>query len=81
MCSSLWLKNIFFISIKKQSIIPPKKGGKGVCIEPDPKLAEKYIKARPRDQILNLGISCNNEKFSDLEYSDRKLTSEYLNGK
>jgi FkbM family methyltransferase len=43
-----------------------KKGGKGVCIEPDPKLAEKYIKARPRDQILNLGISCNNEKFSDL---------------
>jgi len=36
------------------------KGFRGVCIEPDPELYKEFIKLRPKDNCLNIGIA--NEK-------------------
>ena len=36
------------------------RGGKGVCIEPDPEMFRKIKKARPRDTALNVGIGLTN---------------------
>jgi len=43
-----------------------KKGCHGVCIEPNPALANKHRKTRPRDKILNAGIAFDEK--SEAEY-------------
>jgi len=42
-----------------------KKGASGVCIEPDESLYKKFIKKRPRDNCINVGVSIDDKKFSD----------------
>lgn len=43
-----------------------KKGGFGVCIEPDEQSYKNFKKKRPRDKCLNVGVSIDNSKFSDI---------------
>jgi FkbM family methyltransferase len=42
-----------------------KKGASGVCIEPDESLYKNFIKKRPRDTCINVGVSIDDKKFSD----------------
>jgi FkbM family methyltransferase len=42
-----------------------KKGGHGVCIEPNPVLANKHRKIRPRDTVLNVGVSVDGRTEAD----------------
>lgn len=41
------------------------KGGRGVCIEPNPKLAEKYRRVRPGDTVLQIGVGIDARKEAD----------------
>jgi len=42
-----------------------KRGCKGVCIEPNPRLAQKFKQKRKRDVVLNMGIAFNESKEAD----------------
>lgn len=41
------------------------RGSRGVCIEPNPYLAEKIKSVRPEDKVLNVGIGTNKNEFAD----------------
>jgi FkbM family methyltransferase len=41
------------------------KGGSGVCVEPNPKLARKFSKVRTRDKVLNVGVGIDDRKEAD----------------
>jgi FkbM family methyltransferase len=34
-----------------------RQGARGMCVEPDPRLAARLRRARPRDQVLNIGVA------------------------
>lgn len=62
-------KNIFYIDIGtnhpkffNNTYLFYKKGGNGICVEPDPTLFNKIKCTRKRDICLNVGISDNNSK-------------------
>lgn len=42
-----------------------KKGGKGVCVEPNPALARTIKRVRPNDKTLNVGLSSGEEYIAD----------------
>jgi FkbM family methyltransferase len=44
------------------------QGSKGICIEPDISLIASLKKVRPRDMILNIGISTTKAAFTDFYY-------------
>jgi FkbM family methyltransferase len=44
------------------------KGSRGICIEPDITLIPALKKVRPRDLVLNLGISIEAEDFADFYF-------------
>lgn len=52
-----------------------KKGGGGVCIEPDPNLCKKFQKKRKHDVCLNIGIGFNEKDKADFYV----MTSQTLN--
>ncbi|MBR7159224.1 MAG: FkbM family methyltransferase [Alphaproteobacteria bacterium] len=45
-----------------------RQGYKGVVIEPNPKLAEAFLKARPTDTVLNIGIHFTDEDIDSLPF-------------
>jgi len=46
-----------------------KRGNTGVCIEPDKELFDYFIKIRPRDKVLNIGIGSSIEdEYRDFYY-------------
>ncbi|CAN5150268.1 hypothetical protein BH09BAC2_BH09BAC2_17080 [soil metagenome] len=51
------------------------RGCKGICIEPNPFLANKFRKTRPRDTVINAGIG-----LSDSKEADFYLFPNYANG-
>lgn len=51
------------------------RGSRGVCIEPNPMLAAKIKKVRPRDTVLNIGIG-----FSEESEADFYVFSGYADG-
>lgn len=46
------------------------KGGKGICVEPDISLISSLKKARPRDVILNIGVSVTVAAKADFYFFD-----------
>lgn len=38
-----------------------KKGWRGICVDPNPKMEELFAKARPRDKFLNVGVGSEEE--------------------
>lgn len=42
-----------------------KNGGRGVCVEPNPELAQLIRKLRPNDVCLNVGIGVNDNEVAD----------------
>lgn len=44
------------------------KGSKGICIEPDISLIASLKKSRPKDVILNIGISTTKTELADFYY-------------
>ncbi len=51
------------------------RGSKGVCVEPNPRLAAKIKKVRPRDTVLNIGVG-----LSEQTEADFYLFSGYADG-
>lgn len=51
-----YISNTFYFYIR---------GSKGVCIEPNPGLYNRYKKARPRDTVLNIGIGMDAQTEAD----------------
>ncbi|HEY4151240.1 MAG TPA: FkbM family methyltransferase [Chitinophagaceae bacterium] len=41
------------------------RGSKGVCIEPNPRLAQYIRKQRPRDTVLNVGVGIDEQTEAD----------------
>lgn len=54
-----------------------KRGCRGVCIEPDPKLIAQLMKVRPLDQCLNIGIGLDNRIKNKAKFFI--MTSNVLN--
>ena len=42
-----------------------RRGGHGVCVEPNPELCKTIQKARPRDKCLNIGVSANEDSVAE----------------
>jgi len=47
-----------------------RKGGQGVCVEADMSLIPKIKKARPKDKIINAGVSVTEDKEADFYIFD-----------
>lgn len=52
-----------------------KKGATGICVEPDPTLFKQFVKTRPNDINLNVGVSNSGESFAKFYV----MTSKTLN--
>ena len=68
-----------------------KNKSRGVCVEADSSLIENIKKSRPRDKVINVGVSVSNEKeadfyifnepaintFNKLEADERSISGKY----
>lgn len=54
-----------------------KKGGHGVCVEPDPVLYKKIKKSRPKDVCLNVGIGAGENTEADFYIMSGKTLNTF----
>src|SRR5436190_418443 len=47
-----------------------KKGWRGVCEEPNPKMEELFEKTRPKDVFINMGVAASEEVMTYFEFED-----------
>jgi FkbM family methyltransferase len=54
-----------------------KKGGRGLLVEPDPRLARRLRSGRPRDTVLQIGVHFSGEKKADFFVMDSPTLSTF----